>query len=147
MFNWIKIQSINTQIAMKKTRIIQLVDLIIQFLLLAHVVTSIFASVFVNPGILFWSMLGLLPLGLWQLFSAFLLGFYLDDKLRRLYLITAVTFSSLFFSAGTVTDLLSEVIFFDFQVIAFIVAIFISFAASIYYFIYSYRYYRSGFNN
>ncbi len=123
---------------MKAIRIFQLFDLLVQSALIAGVVLPIFAA-FVEPGALFWSLFLLFPLGVWQLFSALILGFGLKDYYRRIYLITAITFSSLFFSVAYLLDQVNWSIDIDFGLIAFFVAIFISFVSALVYLTYSYR--------
>lgn len=123
---------------MKGIRIFQLFDLLAQSALIAGIVLSAFLAL-IEPGALFWSLFLLFPLGVWQLFSALILGVGLKDYYRRIYLITAITFSSLFFSVGYLLDQVNWSTSIDFGLIAFFVGIFISFVAAIVYWGYSYR--------
>jgi hypothetical protein len=129
---------------MKTFRIFQIFDLLVQSTILVTITFSVALAAALEPGFLIWSLLFLFPLGVWQLFSALILGIGLKDYYRRTYLITAITFSSLFFSVGTLIGQLELNLNFDLGVSAFIVAIFISFVAAIVYFIYSYRFYFFG---
>lgn len=131
---------------MKIIKQFQFFDLILQTLLLAGIILPGIAALFEGPEWLLFSMAGLLPFGAWQLFSALMLGLGLSDKIRVLYLLTAITFSSLFFSVGFLIEQLDLTISFELLEGAFIIGLFISFVAGIYYFSYSYRNYRSGNN-
>ena len=123
---------------MKTIRIFQLIDLLVQSVLIIGCIVAAILAV-KEPGFLFWSLFLLFPLGMWQLFSALLLGFGRDDYYRRIYLITAITFSSLFFSVGYLLDRVKWSIGIELDEIAFFVGIFISFVAAIVYLIHSYR--------
>lgn len=129
---------------MKTIRNFQLFDLLVQAALIISITIPAVLAASLEVGFLIWSLFFLFLLGVWQLFSALLLSFGLEDNYRRTYLITAIAFSSLFFSVGTLIGYLEPLLNFDIGEIAFIVGIFISFVAAIVYFIYSYRFYFVG---
>ncbi|PHN03672.1 hypothetical protein [Flavilitoribacter nigricans] len=126
---------------MKIIKTFQLLDLLLQSALIAAVTFCSFFSLIGPDNNLIMGLFFLLLLGGWQLFSALLLGFGLNDHYRRIYLITAITFSSLFFSVGYILNQLDLGNNNDFIEIAFFVAIFISFVAGVIYMIYSYKNY------
>lgn len=134
---------------MKLIRNIQLVDLILQTILVGAVAIPL-PFITITPGILFWSLMALLPLGGWQLLSAFILGFARSDNFRHLYLLTSVAFCGLFFAGGFLLDRLhlndynnSYPILSDLPQYLFCLLLVFSFIAALYYLGYSYRDYRA----
>lgn len=125
---------------MKKTKLLLSLDLVIQTLLMLNVLVSAGLAV-MDTSLLFWTMFGLIPLGIWQLFSALLLGFRLSDPIRCLYMITATTFCSLPVALSFLSDWLPQRIFsyrlYELESSFFAIMLSISFAAGILYYYYS----------
>ncbi|MCB0632780.1 MAG: hypothetical protein KDD15_23745, partial [Lewinella sp.] len=101
-----------------------------------------------DRSLLGWSLAGLIPLGIWQLFSALVLGLFLKDNIRCLYMITAVSFCSLPISISFLSDWLPRRLFsfplYELEMPFFVVMLSISVMAAILYYYYSLTSYTVG---
>jgi hypothetical protein len=131
---------------MKMIRFLKISDLLIQTLLLLNVLVPA-GLILLDRSFLAWSLLGLIPLGAWQLFSALVLGCYLKDNIRCLYMITAMAFCGLPIGMSFLYDWLPERIFFfqlyELETPLFVIMLSISFVAALLYFYYSLTHYAT----
>lgn len=125
---------------MKMIRFLKISDLLIQTLLLLNVLVPAGLILF-DRSFFAWSLLGLIPLGAWQLFSALVLGCCLKDNIRCLYMITAMAFCGLPIGVSFLYDWLPARIFsfhlHELEAPLFIIMLTISCAAALLYFYYS----------
>lgn len=129
---------------MKITSVFQVFDLLVQTALMMLIGFSLTLGLTLDRTALTMGLVCLFPLGLWQLFSALLLGLVRGDRYRLIYLITAVAFCGLFISVLAATERLNIELPRMIYGIVFYTGLFISFFAGLAYFLYSYRFHFLG---